>query len=80
MEADRHTYTLILTLLCAILGDGEENGLTWQVYILYVQWCKHWVPVHMGKYRVWHKLSVVTHFSLHLDLITSLSSSNGNEI
>lgn len=35
----------------------------------------------MGKYRVWHMLSVVTHFSLHLDLITSPSAAvNGREI
>lgn len=33
MEPDKHTYTLSVSPLCAILGDGEENGLTWQVYI-----------------------------------------------
>lgn len=64
METDRHTYTLTPGPRCAILGDGEENCPTWQVYMLYVHQCKQWVPVHMGKYRVWHMLSVVTHFFL----------------
>lgn len=45
-----------------------------------VHWWNQWVPVYTGKYRVWHMFTAVTHFSIHLDLISSLSSSYGREI
>lgn len=33
-----------------------------------------------GSIGVWHMFSVLTHFSIHLDLITSLSGSDGKAI
>lgn len=45
-----------------------------------VHWRSQWVPVYTGQYRVWHAFTAVTHFSIHLDLITSLSGSYGREI
>lgn len=44
-----------------------------------VHWWNQWVPVYTGKYRVWHMFTAVTHFSIHLDLISSLSSSYGRD-
>lgn len=46
----------------------------------YVHWWDQRVPAYTGQYRVWHMFTVVTHFSIHLDLISSLSGGCGREI
>lgn len=74
MEAGKHSRSVSSVLFL------EMEKMVRLGKSAYVHWWDQRVPVYTGQYRVWHMFTVVTHFSIHLDLITSLSGGCGREI